>query len=335
MQNTQVKEKIRLYIGRVLFIVIVVGVISCNSNPTSPENPIYPTNVITSVNIGPNTHGIDVTPDGNLILIASDGLGNYLNFVDTHDYSVIAAIPIGSHPTYVEVSPDGEYAYCSNYGDASISVIDVQAQTLVTTILVGGIPDGLILSPSGDYLYVANYGNCTIDIISTGDHSIVDNIELRGSPRNIAVSSSGEHLYAISSSPYSFLYSIDLNTNTKLDSIELDYSGMNLLLTPSNDAIYALTSHDLEIVDTSDFSIESSYTLSPCGSGMTILQPGEYVYVCGPLLSGLESEVWVFDLADNTLAGSFEMSGSPKYMISSISGDRIFASCNALVVIGD
>lgn len=334
MKGLMLRQKLLIII--MLYIpASFLSLVSCNSNPASPTHPQYPYEIIATVNIGPNTYGICCTPDGSMILITSNGLGDYLNFVDTDNYSVLASIPIGRHPRSVVISPDGAYAYCSNAGDATISVISVLDTMLISTIDVGGIPNGLAVSSSGEFLYAANYGNCAIDVINTEDYSIVEKIELRGSPTNLCLSHSGESMYAITTYPYPYIYAIRLSDHTLQDSISLNKPGLNVMVTPNDDYLYALSYYQLLIINTNTFTISNHYRIHAIDAGMTSLQSKGLAYVCGPLISGIQTEIWLFDLSQNTFAGKIEFPSVAKYMTSSPSGDRVYVSCNALVVLGN
>ena len=76
-------------------------------------------------------------------------------------------VPVGMHPAHVVVSPDGRFAYITNGGDNTVSVIDTAARSLVATIPVGKFPHGLRISPDGKQAYVANLKGGTVSVIDT------------------------------------------------------------------------------------------------------------------------------------------------------------------------
>ena len=326
---------IHLRYTKVWGLMCVALLFSCKSEPTSPTYPQFPSEIIASVNVGPNTSGVCCTPDGSMVIIAVYGLGDYLKFVDTEDFSVIASVPIDRSPGDVCISNDGAYVYCSHYLDGTISVVSVIDTMLVTTIYVGGIPDGLTLSDDGELLYIANYGDCTINVIDTFNNTVIDTLELQGSPTRICLSNSGEYLYAISTGPYPRLYKIQIEDLALLDSLILDSSGSNLLVTPDDEYIYSLDANKLLIVNSSDLTVSKEYAIHSYAYGMTILNTRDLMYVCGPIISGSSGNIYVYELDQNSLEGQFEFPDRAYYFASSPTGDRVYVSCGALYVLGE
>jgi YVTN family beta-propeller protein len=64
----------------------------------------------------------------------------------------------------VRVSPDGKYAYVSNFGDRSVSIIDTVAQRVTDTVDVGCNPEALAVSSDGHRLYVGDYWSGTVSV---------------------------------------------------------------------------------------------------------------------------------------------------------------------------
>ncbi len=131
-------------------------------------------NRITLVGVGNRPRGIAVSPlDGEgkyYVYVAKDSVGGFgtvsVISVDTaSDPPTWQAnedpITVGTAPAGVAVSPDGDYLYVANYGDTTISVIDLRLDppTVVTDIAVGDTPRGIAVSPlhvhdEGEYFFV-------------------------------------------------------------------------------------------------------------------------------------------------------------------------------------
>ena len=56
----------------------------------------------------------------------------------------------------VAVTPNGAYAYVTNYGSDTVSVISTATNTVTATITVGSYPLGVAVTPNGAYAYVTN-----------------------------------------------------------------------------------------------------------------------------------------------------------------------------------
>ena len=76
--------------------------------------------------------------------------------------SVVATtyLPLGSYPVSVAVSPNGAYAYVTNEGSNSVSVINTATNTVTATIPVGTEPYGVAVTPNGDYAYEIGRASC-------------------------------------------------------------------------------------------------------------------------------------------------------------------------------
>jgi len=81
--------------------------------------------------------------------------------------TVTATVTVGSAPDSVAVTPNGTYAYVTNEGGNSVSVISTASNTVTTTITVGARPYGVAVTPNGAYVYVTNYGGNSVSVIST------------------------------------------------------------------------------------------------------------------------------------------------------------------------
>ncbi|MBW2405944.1 MAG: YncE family protein [Deltaproteobacteria bacterium] len=135
--------------------------------------------------------GVSVTPNG-VYAYVSNFLDHTVSVIRTWDNAVIDTdpntvetdpIPVGNYPFGISVTPNGAYAYVSNYGDDSVSVIRTSDNTVIDTdpstvetdpIPVGDGPFGISVTPNGAYAYVNNYHDNTVSVIRTSDNTLVD-----------------------------------------------------------------------------------------------------------------------------------------------------------------
>src|SRR5260370_22242360 len=96
------------------------------------------------------------TPKPALLVLEKEG--NPVALVDPASLKIVGRVPAGPDPHEVESSPDGKYAYISNYGGSdsalhTISVVDLTAQKPLPPIDLGGLhsPHGLVFA--GGKLY--------------------------------------------------------------------------------------------------------------------------------------------------------------------------------------
>src|SRR5262249_35602624 len=108
-----------------------------------------------------NPAGLTVSPDGGTLYVA-DNLGDSMSVIKLNpDRATSVAQPmdqVGHNPYTVVLSADGGTAYVSNWGESTVSVVDVagSSPTVVKTIQVGTHPNAMALNASAHELYVAN-----------------------------------------------------------------------------------------------------------------------------------------------------------------------------------
>jgi len=85
----------------------------------------------------------------------------------------------------IAMSPNGRYAYVSNLGSNSVSVLDTANNTIVKTVLVGTSPGGVAVTPDGAYVYVSNQGSNSVSVINAASDTVVATIPVAGTWRDI------------------------------------------------------------------------------------------------------------------------------------------------------
>ncbi|MCB2360185.1 YncE family protein [Clostridium estertheticum] len=101
-----------------------------------------------------------ITPDGNYILVCESNIGmdnkGCINIISLKNCNVLNKIPVGNSP--VDMYFNGEYCYVSNFGDGTVSILDINKYKEIKRIEVGGMPRGILEDEK--YLYVGdNYNN--------------------------------------------------------------------------------------------------------------------------------------------------------------------------------
>ncbi len=101
------------------------------------------------------------------------------------------------------------FAYISNFGSGTVSVIDAGAAAscagtgqvppppcVVATVPVGAFPGGVAVNPAGTLVYVANQDDGTVSVIRTSDNTVVGGpIPVGVQPWGVAVSADNSLVY--------------------------------------------------------------------------------------------------------------------------------------------
>jgi YVTN family beta-propeller protein len=119
---------------------------------------------------------------------------------------LVATVEVGVFPGDAAVTPDGKYLYVTNYGSATVSVIDTSLNTVSTTITSILGPGNIVITKDGTTAFVL--ADSGIFVISTATNQIIRTIPTPTSSStvlvstppsfytDIAVTSDGTQLYA-------------------------------------------------------------------------------------------------------------------------------------------
>lgn len=107
---------------------------------------------------------------------------------------VAATVEVGLYPWSVAVDPAADSAYVTNYGDGTISVIDLQDNSVATTIEGEYGPMRVAVNPTTNTAYVTNYGD-TVSVIDTRSNTITATIPVGKEPAGVAVDATTNTVY--------------------------------------------------------------------------------------------------------------------------------------------
>jgi YVTN family beta-propeller protein len=85
-----------------------------------------------------------------------------------------------SAATTQSASPAGPYAYITNYGSNSVTVIDTSTNSGVATVDVGSNPLGVAVSPDGSKVYVT--AGFDVSVIDTSNNTVMATISVGSMP---------------------------------------------------------------------------------------------------------------------------------------------------------
>lgn len=103
---------------------------------------------------------------GDALFVASTSTDEVLKMAGTPE-EVVARVKVGYHPYSLALSPDGKTLAASNWGDTSVSLIDLNRFSESKRVVVGIHPNELIYGLDGR-LFVANAGSNSVSVIAEG-----------------------------------------------------------------------------------------------------------------------------------------------------------------------
>ena len=161
--------------GRSVYATTHEGVSQYSAGPDGALTPKSPPLVAA----GSNPFGIAVSPDGQSVYVANIGFirgdGSVSQYSAGPDGALSPKAPpavgIGSNPSAVAISPDGQNAYVIsrlNNGVSQYSVGPGGALSFTSGVGAGEGPGAVVVSPDGASVYVTNSFDSTVSQYSIG-----------------------------------------------------------------------------------------------------------------------------------------------------------------------
>jgi DNA-binding beta-propeller fold protein YncE len=190
--------------------------------------------------------------DARQRIYGSDFNGNMIHVIDMATLGVSAVIPIGSQPTGMDISPDGQELAVTLYGQGEVAFIDLSALTVMTRVVPSGVygpnqPYDVLYGRSGRLYSVGNPGSSGFDYVHVLD--TVTKVEvgrsmeiMRAAPR-LAMTADHNTLYVsqVSFSPQK-IYRFNISTDTPVQTAEAPHGPVSvntLAITPDGGQVYS------------------------------------------------------------------------------------------------
>ena len=250
-------------------------------------------------------HNVQVSADGRYLLAVGEPVGpthgdgghghghahgtepGKLKVFDavSFDGTPLAVIPVGSHPAHVVSDLTGQFAFVTNAGDASVSVVDLHAQKQIATIDTGDYPHGLRLSPDGSELYVANVADGSISVIDVTFREEVARIAVGAAPVQVGFTAGGSELY-VSLRDENRIAIIDTATREVIGRVDVNRLPIQVHGTPdgrlmlvANEGTRDEPDNRVSVIDTASQEIIATYQVGAGAHGISIDDSGRFAFV--------------------------------------------------------
>ena len=213
-----------------------------------------------------------------------DRIGDVCDAGDRYPNAVIGTIGVGAGPYggigILKTNTD-EFAYVSNYGEGTVSVIKKSDNSVMDTISVGTRPFGVAMTPQGDYAYVTNYGSNSVSIIRTSDNQVEDTVPAGQNPFGIAMMHEGNYAY-VNDYGIGKVSVLDTSDNNSIaGTITVGNGPFGIAVAPDDRHVYVcnLGSDTVSVIQTSDNTVAQTISVGGGPSGVAVTPDGKYVYV--------------------------------------------------------
>ncbi len=129
--------------------------------------------------------GVLADPKRDLVWAANRGTSMAATDVvafDARSGQIKKRVRVGISPYELALTPDGKRLFVSNWGEKTVSVVDVAGLKVVKTIPVGFNPNDMVLTPDGR-LFVACSNENTVYVIDTRTLAVLETISVALTPK--------------------------------------------------------------------------------------------------------------------------------------------------------
>jgi len=233
----------------------------------------------------------------------------------------------GSKTSTINVFQRLVYAYVTNSGDNTVSVIDTATNTVTAAVAAGNSPYEISASPAGTEVYVANWGSGTVSVIDTSENNVTATLDTGASPGGVAVSPDGTAVY-VTNVVNNTVSVIDTSTNSVTATVNVGNYPAGIAVSPDGTAVYVTNTGSIEapgnsvyVINTLDCSIEA-VSVGRGPSGVAVTPDGKKVYVS----NSDDGTVSVIDTATNTAASTVNVGNSSWGIAVNPAGTEVYVA---------
>ncbi|WP_306533536.1 beta-propeller fold lactonase family protein, partial [Geobacter sp.] len=276
--------------------------------------------------------------------VVSDNPGVSGSIISRSDTSVTAIITIapqaatgattlglttlgGTAKMPFNISP-AQFAYVTNYGSNTVSIIATATNTVVATVPVGANPVGVAITPDGAFAYVANYSSNTVSVIATATNTVAATVPVGLNPWGVTITPNGAFVY-VTNYGSNTVSVITTATNTIVATVPVGANPASVAITSDGTFAYIANygSNTVSVIATAANTVVATVPVGPNPWGVAIRPDGAFAYVTITGSGWNQRYVAVIATATNTLVGGVGLpwSGYANPAGAAISPNGVFA----------
>lgn len=276
------------------------------------------------------------TPSPSLLVL--EKVDNNLAIVDPANLKIVGGVPAGPDPHEIVASPDGKFAFISNYGGRqsafhTISVVDLLAQKALPAIDLGPLRGAHGLDFVQNSLYFTAEVSKAIGRINASDGSVD---WVLGTGQNTT------HMIVVSKD-ISRIFTSDVTSGT-ITLIEADGSGgwnethipsgrgsEGFDVSPDGKEIWAANAQDatVTIIDVAARKATQTFAIPVRGNRLKFTLDGRRVLVAGGASGSSGANLIVLDAATHNEVKRFDFGGGSAGILMVPDGSRAFVAVSA------
>ncbi len=238
-------------------------------------------------------------------------------------------VTVGTNPQGVTITPNGQYAYVTNSGGTTVSVISTSNDSAFKIITVSPGPWGIAITPNGQYVYVVNRGSDSVSVISTATNSVISTITVGSGPFSVAITPNGQYAYVTNDYGSSDSVSvISTATNSVVSTIPVGSGPWGIVITPNGQYVYVANVYNgaggdsVSVISTATNSVVSTIPVGINPKGVAITPNGQYVYVA----NGGSDSVSVISTSSNSVVSTIPVGANPQGVAITPNGQYVYVT---------
>ncbi|HET8685234.1 MAG TPA: PKD domain-containing protein, partial [Methanosarcina sp.] len=213
--------------------------------------------------------------------------------------------------TVMQLVGVGPYAYITNSGDDTVSVIDTATNKVTAMIPVGNYPVGVAVTLDGKKVYVTNFFGGTISVIDAIKDKVTATIPVGNAPRGVAISPDGKRVYLpnVGNRSNNTILIIDIATNEIADSVLVGEVPFGVAVTLDGKKVYVTNLDDktVSVIDTATNTVIATIPIGNNPRGVAVTPDGSKVYAT----NGLNKTISVIDTTTNKVMTTIPVGNGP------------------------
>ncbi|MGA9187251.1 MAG: PGF-pre-PGF domain-containing protein, partial [Methanosarcina sp.] len=231
--------------------------------------------------------------------------------------------------TVMQLVGVGPYAYITNSGDNTVSVIDTATNKVTAIVPVGNYPMGVAVTLDGKKVYVTNFFDHTISVIDATKNKVTTTIPVGNAPRGVAVSPDGKRVYVphpeVGNPSNNTILIIDTATNKVEATVLVGEVPFGVAVTLDGKKVYVTNVYDktVSVIDTATNTVIATIPVGNDPRGVAISPDGKRVYVANG-----GRYVSVIDTATNTVTATVDVENSHYGIVVNPTGTKVYVACD-------
>ncbi len=173
-----------------------------------------------------------------------------------------------------------EYAYVTNRGSNTVTVLDIVNMRQDRVLPVGNDPSGVAVNPARHEVYVVNSGSGTVSVINARSNTVAATIRVRRKPYSIDVDKQGRRAY-VANSGSNNISVLDLESRREIGVISAGEAPGVARIAPDGRALVISNRHSgsVSIADPHTFQVRSTFDQCPGATDVIILPDSSKAFI--------------------------------------------------------